>query len=170
MSSSSNPTNPFPFPSSQSNFNIPSKNYAHTMTIGTPEISQNSFEEKEATIELHVQGLYKLYIQPFQGLPPLSMERGFIVSPKFIYKLKFPLFYLRKNPNFFSFCVSQKLAKLPISPSLVAYIEPHIVQNAIEVGNRSQDMEFKIVFDVKVVEIDFADIVECDGYRRRGLV
>jgi len=140
------------------------------MTIGTPEISQNSSEEKEATIDLHVQGLYKLYIQPFQGLPPLSMEKGFTVSPKFTYKLKFPLFYLMKNPHFFSFCVSQKLAKLPISPSLAAYIEPHIVQNAIEMGKRSQDMEFKIVFDVKVVEIDLADCGECDGYRSRGLV
>jgi hypothetical protein len=167
MSSSSNP---FPFPSSQSNFNIPSKNYAHTMTIGTPEISQNSSEEKEATIDLHVQGMYKLYIQPFQGLPPYSMEKGFMVSPKFTYKLKVPLFYLMKNPNFFSFCVSQKLAKLPISPSLAAYIEPHIVHNAIEVGNRSPNMEFKIVFDVKVVEIDLASSGECDGYRRSGLI
>jgi len=167
MSSSSNP---LPFSSSQSNFNIPSKNYAHTMTIVAPGISQNSSDEKEATIDLNVQGLYKLYIQPFQGLPPFSMEKGFIVSPKFTYKLKFPLFFLRKNPNLFSLCVSQKLAKLPICPSLAAYIEPHIVHNAIEMGKRSQDMEFKIVFDVKIVEIDLADSCECDGYRGRGLV
>ena len=140
------------------------------MSIGTPEISPNITNEKVATIDLHVQGFYKLYIQPFKGIPPLTMENSFIESPKYGYKLKFPLLFLTKNPTLFSFCVSQKLEKLPISSGLAAYIEPHIVQNAIELGNKSPKKEFKIVFDVKVVEIDLADSRECDGYRRRGLI
>jgi hypothetical protein len=37
-------------------------------------------------------------------------------------------------------------------------------------GQRCGDKEFKIVFDIKVVDIDLADYNECDGYRRRGLV
>ncbi|AES69222.1 hypothetical protein MTR_3g025580 [Medicago truncatula] len=106
MSSSSNPTNLFPFYFSESNHKIPSKNYSHTMSIGTPEMSTNITSEKVATIDLHVQG----------------------------------------------------------------FKEPHIVQNAIELGNKSPNKEFKIVFDVKVVEIDLADGHECDGYRRRDLI
>ncbi|CAJ2665090.1 unnamed protein product [Trifolium pratense] len=165
MSSSTNPTI---FP--QSNFNIPSKNYSHTMTPETLDISTNNIEEKVATIELYVQGFYKLFVQPFYGFKPLATEREFIVSPKYEYKLKFPLFLVSKNPHLFPFCVSQKLATLPISTGLASYIEPFIVRNAIQMEQRNEDKEFKIVFDVKVVEIDLADYHECDGYRKRGLI
>ncbi|CAJ2639261.1 hypothetical protein L195_g017119 [Trifolium pratense] len=170
-SSSTNPTNLNPlhfYP--QSNFNIPSKNYSHTMTLETLEISTNNIEEKVATIELYVQGFYKLFVQPFYGFQPLATENDFIVSPKYRYKLKFPLFLVTKNPYFLPFSVSQNLATLPISTGLASYIEPFIVHNAIEMGQRNGDKEFKIVFDVKVVELDLADYRECDGYRRRGLI
>ncbi|GAU12725.1 hypothetical protein TSUD_122170 [Trifolium subterraneum] len=109
-SSSTNPSNLIPV-----NFKIPSKNYSHTVTTQTLEISTN-IEDKVATIELHVQ------------------------------------------------------ATLPISAGLASYIEPFIVHNAVEMGQRCGDKEFKIVFDIKVVDIDLADYNECDGYRRRGLV
>jgi hypothetical protein len=170
-SSSTNPTNHIPphfFP--QPNLKIPSKNYSHTIATQILEISTNNIEEKVATIELYVQGFYKLFVQPFYGLQPLATERDFIVSPKYRYKIKFPLFLVTKNPYFFPFSVSQKLTTLPISTSLASYIEPFIVQNAIEMGQISGDKEFKIVYDIKVVEIDLADYYECDGYRRRGLI
>lgn len=140
------------------------------MSLGTPETSQNN-EEKGATIELHVQGFYKLYVELFKGVPPLTTEKGFIMSPKFRYKLKVPFFFLTNyNAHFCALFVSQKLAKLPISLGLATYIEPHIVQNVISLGKRSLDKEFKVVFDVKVVEIDLADNRECDGFRKRGLI
>ncbi|XP_058751336.1 uncharacterized protein LOC131624412 [Vicia villosa] len=169
MSSSSNPTNPFSFPFYYSKLKIPSKNYTHTMSTETPEIPQDNTQEKVAKIELDIQVFYKLYVQPFKGLPPLATESDFIVSPNIKYKLEIPLFFLIKNPNFSSFDVAQKLAKLPISHDLAAYIEPHIVQNAVELGRRSGNKGFKIVFHVKVVEIDLANTRECEGYRRRGL-
>lgn len=104
MSSSSNPTNLFPFYFSESNHKIPSKNYSHTMSIGTPEMSTNITSEKVATIDLHVQG--------FKGIPPLTMENSFIKSPKYGYKLKFPILFLTKKPNnFFLLCVS-KIGKI----------------------------------------------------------
>ncbi|KAK2412885.1 serine/threonine/tyrosine-protein kinase HT1 [Trifolium repens] len=58
------------------------------------------------------------------------------------------------------------LATLPISKSLASYIEPLIVQNSIEIAQISGEKEFKIVFDIKVVEIDLADYHDCDRYRR----
>ncbi|XP_058782494.1 uncharacterized protein LOC131656979 [Vicia villosa] len=171
MSCSSNiPTNHLSFLFFQSNLKIPSKNYSHTMSIETLEISQDNIEEKGATIELHIQGLYKLYVQPFKALPPLTMENYFIVSPKLSYKLKIPLLFLIEKPTFSPLYVAQKLAKLPISSSLAAYLEPHIVQNAVELGRKCGNKEFKIVFDVKFVEIDLADYSECEGYETCGLV
>ncbi|XP_058782495.1 uncharacterized protein LOC131656980 [Vicia villosa] len=170
MSSSSNSTNHLSFPFFQSNLKIPSKNYSHTMTIETPEISQDIIEEKGATIELHIQGLYKLYVQPYKALPPLTMENDFIVSPKLSYNFKIPLLFLIEKPTFSPLYVAQRLAKLPISSDLAAYLEPHIVQSAVELGRKCENKEFKIVFDVKFVEIDLADNCECEGYLRRGLV
>ncbi|XP_058767644.1 uncharacterized protein LOC131641355 [Vicia villosa] len=170
MSCSSNPTNHLSFPFFQSNLQIPSKNYSHTMTIETLEISQESIEEKGATIELHIQGLYKLYVQPFKALPPFTMENDFIVSPKLSYNFKIPLLFLIEKPTFSPLYVAQRLAKLPISSDLAAYIEPHIVQNAVELGRKCESTEFKIVFDVKFVEIDLADYSECEEYGTCGLV
>ena len=106
MSSSSNPTNLFPFPFSESNHKIPGKNYSHTMSIGTPEISTNITNEKVATIDLNVQGFYKLYVQPFKGIPPLTMENSFIESPKYGYKVKVSSSLSHKKPNIiFLLCV-----------------------------------------------------------------
>ncbi|XP_045829077.1 uncharacterized protein LOC123920801 [Trifolium pratense] len=171
MASSSNqPTNLNPlqfYP--QPNVNIPTKIYSHTMTLETLENSTNNIEEKVATIELYIQGYYKLFVQPFYGFQPVATENNFIVSPKYRYGLKFPLFLITKNRNFLPFIVSQKLEKLPISTGLASYIKPLIVDNAIEMGQRNGDKEFKIVVDVKVVELDLADYGECDGYRRHGL-
>jgi hypothetical protein len=166
-SSPTNPTNIIPLHFLQeSKFKIPSKNYSHTMTSEIIQSSTNNIEKRVATIELYVQGFYKLCVQPIYGFQPLPIERDFIGSPIYRYNFNFPLFFVNKNPSFFSFGVSQGLATLPISKSLASYIEPLIVQNSIEIAQISGEKEFKIVFDIKVVEIDLADYHDCNRYRR----
>ncbi|XP_045802954.1 uncharacterized protein LOC123896630 [Trifolium pratense] len=145
---------------------IPSKIYNHTISAETTKVSANSSDEKAITIELHVQGFYKLFVQPLAGLQPIPTESDFIVSPIYKYSFKIPLFYL----SILSFILSRRLANLPISKDLANYIEPYIVENCISMGQQFGEKEFKIVFYIEVVEIDLADCEDCDDYRRRGIV
>ncbi|WJX33970.1 hypothetical protein P8452_22127 [Trifolium repens] len=150
------------------------KYQAKTMATQLAQKSSN-FQEKNihqkiATIELCVQGFYKLFVQPYYGIRLIPSERNFIVSPIYKYNFNFPLIFAINNPSYFPVIVSQKLATLPISNGLTSYIAPFIVQNGIEIGRINGDKEFKIVYDIKVVEMDLANYIECDGYRRRRLV
>ncbi|CAJ2643064.1 unnamed protein product [Trifolium pratense] len=166
-SSSNNPTNLTPLQMLDLwKLKIPSKIYNHTISAETTKVSTNSSDEKAITIELHVQGFYKLFVQPLAGLQPIPTESDFIVSPIYKYSFKIPLFYL----SILSFILSRRLANLPISKDLANYIEPYIVENCISMGQQFGEKEFKIVFYIEVVEIDLADCEDCDDYRRRGIV
>lgn len=173
-SSTPTPTSPFLF-LDPSNLKIPSTHYSHTISLGPSPVSN---ESKGVTIELHIQGWYKLYLEPLRGIPPVTMDKCYSVSPKCSYKFKIPLFlFLADNNNNTSSTnyivdsyTSQQLVKLPIGLGLARYLQPHIVNNAMALVRTSPTTECKVVFDVKVVKIDLADHQECDGYRRRGLV
>lgn len=161
------PTSPIPI----SNLKIPGNNYHHTMSIETLETTPNNNEVKEATIEIQVQGWYQLYVQPLKDHLPKSMENGYIMSPKFTYEFKLPLSDLTNITLHLCFpYISQELAKLPMSSGLAMYLKPHIFQNVMAMTQQNPTLEFKLVFDVKVVTVDFADHQECEGYRRRYLV
>ncbi|KAJ1428143.1 hypothetical protein SESBI_09147 [Sesbania bispinosa] len=158
-------------PFSGSNLVIPSTNYSHTISNATPETSPNP-EIRMATIDLQIQEWYMLFVQPMKDFPPVTLDEGYCVSPKFTCKFKIPLFLLNSSHTTPFLCdsyVSQELRKLPIDFDLAQYLKPHIMQNAFTLARRSS-VEFKIVFNIKVVKIDLANYQECDRYHNRHLI
>ncbi|KAK7411341.1 hypothetical protein VNO78_02774 [Psophocarpus tetragonolobus] len=168
LSSSSTPQK-CPSPFSNSMLIIPSNNYSHTMKVGPPEPQgPNPLEVRVITVELQVQQWYKLYVEPTRGCRVVTLEDNYLVSPKFTWKFKFPLFH---SASKFSceLCINGELDKLPISHDLGQYLKPFIVSSVVELAQPVL-REFKLVFDVKAVKIDLVNHIECDHYRRRGLV
>ncbi|KAK7304238.1 hypothetical protein RJT34_15375 [Clitoria ternatea] len=110
----------------------PSINHTHTMTLQTrQQASPDPSGFKVATVELQVQACYKLFIEPQNHTPVEPFDS--ILTPKF-------------PTNF-------KLSKLPISSDLAHYLKPHILQNAFGYAQRYPNTEFKLLFDVKCLNI-----------------
>ncbi|KAJ1428094.1 hypothetical protein SESBI_09093 [Sesbania bispinosa] len=170
MSGASNTTPICRCPFSGSNLMIPSTNFSHIINISTPETSPNP-RARMVNINLYIQKWYMLYVQPVRDFPPVTLNEGYCVSPKFTCKFKIPLVLLHpiSTSRLYGTYVSQELLKLPINSDLAQYLKPHIMQNVFAETRRSF-REFNIVFDIKVVKIDLANYQECDSYRNRNLI
>ncbi|KAL1291349.1 hypothetical protein AAHE18_20G194900 [Arachis hypogaea] len=143
---------------------IPSTNCNFTLRIERIETSSssqtNNNKLQEFIIELHVQEWYKLYVEPIQGYPPLTMDEDYFVSPKLTCNFKVPLLVLTHivDPLLCDKFISTCLDSFPIGICVAKFIRPHIVQNITKLAhmNHGKPNMFKMVYDVKVVKIDLA--------------
>ncbi|KAK4257248.1 hypothetical protein QN277_006861 [Acacia crassicarpa] len=152
---------------------LPRTDYSLAMTceISEEDKPPNSItgNRLEAIIELRIRQKYTMILEPIKG-QRVSLEDDFVVSPELTLQFKIPLAHFRvTDSNILRWqdrFISARLALLPINDGLGKFLKPHIQHHAgllaRQIGHRR---EFKLIFSVTAIKIDFADAEECDKIR-----